>query len=258
MSRARGRGLSLGGVVASCTTLSGLLLLWWWVTHRQWISPVFLPSPGATWEALREGLQHGDLEAYTWATVQRMFLGWGLASVLGIGLGALLGLSASARAWMSSTLEFFRPLPASAILPLSISLFGLSAGMVLAVVAFGSMWPVLLATMQGIAGVHPRLREVGQSLEFGRAEFAWKVGLPNALPDILAGLRLALTVALIVSIVGEMIASQDGLGQAVLAAARSFRSAELFAGVVILGVIGFLSNALLASTERRLLRWQRT
>jgi sulfonate transport system permease protein len=127
---------------------------------------------------------------------------------------------------------------------------------VLAVVAFGSMWPVLLATLHGFAGVEPRLREVASALQMPRRDFIWKMGLPNALPDILSGMRLAMTVALIVAVVGEMIASQSGLGQAILLAARSFRASELFAGIVLLGLIGFVANALLALAERRLLRWQ--
>ena len=94
-------------------------------------------------------------------------------------------------------------------------------------------------------------------MQLSRLAFAWKIGLPSTLPDILAGMRLSMTVSLIVAVVGEMIASQPGLGQAILLAARSFRASELFAGIVLLGALGFLSNALLASLEHRLLRWQR-
>src|SRR5205807_29803 len=81
-----------------------------------------------------------------------------------------------------------------------------------------------------------RLREVAAALQLPRRDFIWKIGLPNALPDILSGMRLAMTVSLIVAVVGEMIASQSGLGQAILLAARSFRASELFAGIVLLGV----------------------
>ena len=90
-----------------------------------------------------------------------------------------------------------------------------------------------------------------------RTALLWKVGLPSAMPDILAGMRLSMTIALIVTVVGEMIASQSGLGQAILLAARAFRASELFAGIVLLGALGFLSNALLAVAEQRLLQWQR-
>jgi sulfonate transport system permease protein len=253
----RGRA-ALRDAAASAVLLAAVLLLWWLASHRQWVSKVFLPTPEAALAALAEGLAAGELAAFSAATVWRMVLGWGLASVAGVLLGALIGSSAAARAWLQPTLEFLRPLPASALLPLAIAVFGLSPAMVLSVVAFGAMWPVLLATVHGFAAVHARLVEVAQALQIGRVAFALKIGLPNALPDILAGMRLALTVALIVSVVGEMIASQQGLGQAILLAARAFRASELFAGVMLLGAIGFASNALLALAERRLLRWQRT
>ena len=234
-----------------------IVALWWLASHQQWVSKVFLPTPEAAAASLAEGLAGGELGGFTVATVQRMVLGWLLASVLGVGLGALIGSSATARAWVGPTLEFLRPLPASAIMPLAISIFGLSGNMVLAVVGFGAMWPVLLATVHGLAHVHVRLREVSAGLQLSPASFVFKIGLPNALPDILAGMRLSLTVALIVTVVGEMIASQAGLGQAILLAARSFRASELFAGVALLGAIGFASNSLLAVLERRFLVWQR-
>jgi ABC-type nitrate/sulfonate/bicarbonate transport system permease component len=240
----------------SLAVLAALLALWWAASHGGWIGRVFLPTPEATWTSLREGLTDGELLDHTGATLMRMVAGFGVALLLGLVLGVSIGTSASLRAWVEPTLEFLRPLPASAVMPLAIAIWGLSGGMVLAVVAFGAMWPVLLATVHGLAAVHPRLQEVAAALQLSRAAFIWKIGLPHALPDILAALRLALTVALIVSVVGEMIASQPGLGQAILLAARAFRASELFAGIVLLGTIGFLSNALLALAERRLLHWQ--
>jgi ABC-type nitrate/sulfonate/bicarbonate transport system permease component len=240
----------------SLAVLAAVVALWWVATQQKWLSPVFVPTPEAMLASLWDGLATGELAGFTWATVVRMVLGWGLACLAGMAIGALVGISATARAWIQPTLEFVRPLPASAVLPLAISIFGLSPTMVLAVVAFGAMWPVLLATVHGFASVHERLREVSAALQLSRAAFVFKVGLPNALPDILAGARLSMTVALIVAVVGEMIASQPGLGQAILLAARSFRASELFAGIALLGAIGFVSNALLALAEKRLLRWQ--
>jgi len=241
----------------SAAVLAALVALWWLASHLQWVSKVFLPTPESTLASLAEGLATGELKNFTLATVARMLEGWLLASLAGVLLGALIGSSAAARAWLQPTLEFVRPLPASAVLPLAISLFGLSGGMVLFVVAFGAMWPVLLATVHGLASVEPRLREVSMALQMPRTAFLWKVGLPSALPDILAGMRLSMTVSLIVAVVGEMIASQPGLGQAILLAARSFRASELFAGIALLGLIGFASNALLAAAEGKLLIWQK-
>ncbi len=255
-----------GAWLESLALLAAILGLWWLASHGGWVSRVFLPTPEATLDSLAQGLGlvagqgegAGELGGFTLATVGRMLAGWLLASLLGIALGALVGSSATARAWLQPTLEFIRPLPASAVMPLAISIFGLSASMVLAVVAFGAMWPVLLATVHGLASVHDRLREVSAALQLPRRDFLWKIGLPHELPDILAGMRLSMTVSLIVSIVGEMIATQSGLGQAILLAARSFRASDLFAGIVLLGAIGFVSNALLALAEARLLKWQQT
>lgn len=244
-------------VAESVSVFLVLMALWWLASHQQWVSKVFLPTPEATLASLIEGMVSGELLNFTGSTVLRMALGWLLASFLGLLLGALVGSSATARAWIAPTFEFIRPLPASAIMPLAISVFGLSSGMVLFVVAFGAMWPVLLATVYGLASVHERLREVAGALQLSRLAFILKIGLPNAMPDILAGMRLSLTVALIVTVVGEMIASQSGLGQAILLAARSFRASELFAGVVLLGGIGFISNSLLALLERQFLAWQK-
>lgn len=242
--------------VESALVLFLLVALWWLCSHFQWISKVFLPTPEATLASLVEGLVHGDLLDFTLSTTLRMALGWGLATLLGVVLGALIGSSAAVRVWIQPTLEFVRPMPASAMMPLAIAIFGLSGGMVLFVVAFGAMWPVLLATVHGFASMHVRLKEVSQALQLSRTAFVCKVGLPNALPDILAGMRLSLTVSLIVSVVGEMLASQSGLGQAILLAARSFRASELFAGVLLLGLIGFVSNAALAVVEKHFLKYQ--
>jgi ABC-type nitrate/sulfonate/bicarbonate transport system permease component len=241
---------------ASTLVFALLLSAWWAASTSGWVSRVFLPTPGATLDALRSGLGNGELLAFSAATTTRMLQGWLLASLLGIALGAAVGVSTQLRTYLQPTLEFLRPLPASALLPLAIAIFGLSANMVLAVVAFGAMWPVLLATVHGLASVDSRLKEVAACLEMSRPAVIFKIGLPNAMPDILAGMRLSMTVSLIVAVVGEMIASQSGLGQAILLAARSYHASELFAGIVLLGLIGFISNGLLALAEKKLLRWQ--
>jgi len=157
----------LAGAAGSVLVLGGFIALWWAASSSGWVNRAFLPSPQATLASLVQGLVSGDLAAYTWATLSRMVSGWVLASALGMSLGVLIGSSVRAREWIAPTLEFIRPLPASAVMPLAIALFGLSGNMVLAVVAFGAMWPVLLATLHGLANVHQQLREVSRSLELG-------------------------------------------------------------------------------------------
>lgn len=241
---------------AGLCTLLGLLSLWALVTQLGWVSQVFLPTPQSTAQALYDGLTTGDLAQLAWGTVMRMCYGWLLACVAGLLLGAMVGTSTTLRAWLLPSLELMRPLPASAIVPVVIAFVGLSPAMVLIVIAFGSVWPVLLSAIHGFGSVEPRLHEVARVLRMSRYAYLTQIGLPNALPDALAGMRQALTVALILAIVGEMLASQQGLGTAILLAARSFQSADLFAGVVLLGLIGLLSNALLSAIERVVLPWK--
>lgn len=233
-----------------------LVGVWQLAADLRWISPVFFPGPDRAWAALVAGLRSGELGPNIASTVERMFYGWFVASVAAIALGALIGVSARAREYLGPTLEFIRPLPASAIVPLTIALVGLSDAMVLIVITFGAVWPILLATVHGFAAVEPRLYEVSHALRLSRWDVITKIALPSAMPDILAGMRIGLTVSLILTVVGEMLASRDGLGMWILLAARSFRSAELFSGVIVLGLIGYASAQLLGLVERRLLRWR--
>ena len=244
-----------GWSVGSALLCLAIVVAWDLVCNANLVSRAFLPSPERTWSALIAGLRGGQLTTDILATGERMVLGWALASLVGVLLGIMIGTSKLGRSLLGPSLEFLRPLPASALIPVGIAVLGLTQSMVLSVICFGTMWPMLLATVQGIGGVEPRLREVATLLRLGWWRMLTDVTLPNALPDILAGMRLGLTVALILSVVGEMLAGQEGLGLHILLAARSYRAPELYAGVLLLGVMGLLSNAALSQVERRLLRW---
>jgi ABC-type nitrate/sulfonate/bicarbonate transport system permease component len=242
--------------VGSVLVAAAIFAAWALATRLHLVQPIFLPSPSAAFANLWRGLARGDLLMLTIATTERMIYGWVLASLGGILLGGLIGLSAKARQWLTPTLELLRPLPASTLLPVGIALFGLQPGMLLAVIAFGAIWPVLLPTVHGFGDIDPRLREVAHHLGVSRLSFAVKFALPAALPDVIAGMRLSLTACLIITVVGEMITAQEGLGTTIMLAARSFRSTDLYAGIILLGLVGFLNNALLGLVERILLPWR--
>ncbi len=241
---------------ASVLVFAGFIYLWQLICDYRWVSPVFLPGPDRAWQALMRGMTQGDLLVRWIATIERMIYGWLLASLAGICLGAVIGSSERARAYIGPTLELMRPLPASAVVPLAIALLGLSETMVLAVIAFGGLWPMLLATVHGFSAVEPRLYEVSRALGLSRTAVIFKIALPSSMPDILAGMRLSLTVALILAVIGEMLASRDGLGSHIMLAARAFRSPDLFAGVILLGVTGLMSAMLLGWFESWMLRWR--
>jgi ABC-type nitrate/sulfonate/bicarbonate transport system permease component len=240
----------------SFAVAAGFVALWQLIVDWRLVSPVFLPGPDRAWSALVRGFSGGDLLEKLNGTLWHMALGWFLASLAGIIVGALIGSSRAMRSYLAPTLEFLRPLPVSAIIPVAIALFGLTQGMALFVIAFGAIWPTLLATVHGFAAVEPRLYEVARVLHLSRLAVILKIALPSATPDILSGMRLSLTVALILSVVCEMLAGLDGLGHWVLLSARSFRSADLFAGVILLGAIGYATALMMSAIERRLLVWR--
>ena len=242
--------------LGSIGVLAALIFAWHEIAELKLVSPVFLPSPGRAVTALWRGLTQGALTAKLIGTLGHMFGGWTLASIIGVMLGAAIGSSKVLRAYLAPMLEFLRPLPASAVIPVAIAIFGYSGAMALGVIAFGTLWPVLLATIHGFAAVEPRLHEVARTLGLNNWQTAFKIALPSAMPDILAGLRLGLTVSLILAVVCEMIAGLNGLGQWVLLSARAYRSADLFAGVILLGAIGVTANSVLDLIERRALAWR--
>lgn len=242
--------------LASLAVVGLAIVVWREIAAFKLVPPVFLPAPDRAFNALVTGLTRGDLALKLGGTIEHMLAGWLLASAVGVVLGGLIGSSPTARVYAAPTLEFLRPLPASAVIPVAIALFGFSTGMALGVIGFGAVWPMLLATMHGFVSVEPRLKEVGRALGLSPFAAAMKIALPSAAPDILAGLRLGLTVALILAVVCEMIAGLDGLGQWVLLAARAYRSTDLFAGVILLGAIGVVANGLLSIVETRALRWR--
>lgn len=244
--------------VASFAFAASLVVAWQLVANAQLISPIFLPGPDRAWAALVNGFTDRGLGGKLVGTLRHMTFGWLAASIAAIALGSLIGSSRRARIYVAPSLEFLRPLPVSAIIPVAIALYGLSEGMAIFVIAFGTLWPMLLATIQGYAGVEPRLLEVARALNLSRLETVTKISLPSAMPDILAGMRVSLTVALILSVVCEIVAGLDGLGQWILISARMFRSPDLFAGVILLGAVGYLAAAIIAEVERRLLAWRKT
>jgi ABC-type nitrate/sulfonate/bicarbonate transport system permease component len=242
--------------LASLGVLGLIVSGWAQIAALKLLPPLFLPSPARAWFALVAGFTRGGLAAKLEGTLAHMLLGWLVASLIGTALGGLIGSSARARVYIGPTLEFLRPLPASAVIPVAISIFGLTPSMAVGVIAFGSIWPMLLSTGHGFANVEPRLLEVGRALHMSRLAVALEIAFPSALPDILSGMRLGLTVALILSVVCEMIAGLDGLGSWELLAARAYRSPDIFAGVMLLGAVGLCANGALSLVEMRVLSWR--
>ena len=243
-------------VVGGILVAMGFIAFWALASQFRLVSPIFLPGPDRAWAVLKTASGTAIFWERIEETLQRMALGWLLASILGVLIGGAIGMSRTARIYLSGILEFIRPIPASAVVPAGILIFGLTEQMVLAVIAFGAVWPTLLATTHGFASVSPRLRELSLMLRMNSIEYLVKIAFPSSLPEILAGARLSLTIALILTIVAEMVAGRVGVGSWIMLSARAFRSADVFAGVILFGLIGATSGLLLTIVEARLLRWR--
>lgn len=236
--------------------LLAVIAAWQVIAEFRLVSPVFFPGPARVVESIWRQIAQNTIWEPLALTCVRMFAGWAFALAMGVVVGALVGLSTSTSDYLAPSLEFLRTLPASAMLPIFILLMGLTTEMIVAVVAFGSLWPVLLSTVQAFRTLEPQLLEVASTLELSRLRSFTKITFPNALPDILAGARVSIGFALILAIVAEMLSSKPGLGRNILIAARSFRSADLYAGILILGFLGAATTGLLGFAESRLLCWR--
>ncbi|HET7669342.1 MAG TPA: ABC transporter permease [Burkholderiales bacterium] len=236
--------------------LAALLVAWKLAADAKLVNPLWFPGPDKSFSKLFEWVTTGSLWAPLGQTVWRMFAGWLLACAAGITLGAAIASSTLARRLLQPSAEFLRPLPASAILPPAILVLGFSDAMIVFVVAFGCVWPILLGAIHGFGSLDQRLTEVSRLLNLSAWDRAWKFQLPNALPHIFAGMRVSIAIALIVTVASEMLSSQPGVGYLMLVAARAFRSADIFAGIIVLGMLGFLTNYATQKLEDWLLRWR--
>ena len=224
----------------------GLFLgLWQLITASGLIEYDFLPSPwailGGLWAML------GDREFYDEAlhTLAATLGGWVIAVVLGVGLGALLGSSATCRRYSLATVEVLRPLPAVAFVPLALLLFGFSLQMELLVIVAPALWPSLINTMEGFAGVPQRLSDVAASFRLSPIERLLRIDLPADAPSVLVGLRLSLSLALVMSVVAEMVGNPQGLGYGLVREQQALNPERMFGYVIVIGLVGVCLNAVL-------------
>jgi ABC-type nitrate/sulfonate/bicarbonate transport system permease component len=190
-------------------------------------------------------------------SLTRLALGYGIACVVAVAAGLALGLSRPLRRATDPIVQFLRAIPPPALLPFGILVLGVGNAMKVFIIAFVCLWPVLLNTIDGVAGVDPTLRETARVYDIGPIDRVLRVTLPAAAPQIFAGMRTALSLALILMVISEMVASTNGIGYFVLQAQRSFAIPEMWSGILLLGILGYVLNAVFLLVERRVLRWHR-
>jgi ABC-type nitrate/sulfonate/bicarbonate transport system permease component len=182
-------------------------------------------------------------------------IGFGTSVLLGTAVGVLLGMSPVLRALFAPVLTFFRSLPSPALIPIVLGIFGIGAGMNIALIVLGAVWPVLLNTIDGVRSVDTQLREMVRSYRLTRRQVITRVILPNAAPQIFAGYRISLQIAIILIVVSEMVGATHGLGYFVLESQQLFKVTQTWVGTILLGIIGYSLTLIFLRIERRVLRW---
>lgn len=233
----------------------GLVALWWW-TSKDSTSYLYPPLPEVI-DSLREDWLFEQVPTDLLPSLGRFGVGYLLAAVVGVAAGTALGLAPRLRSASQPVTEFLRSIPPPLMLPFVIVTLGIGNDAKVALIAIGSMWPVLLNTADGVRGVDPEALDMARSFGMGRRMQIGRVILPAASPKITVGLRTALSIALILMVISEMSGSTNGLGFQVLSAQRSFDSAGTYAGVIVIGVVGLVVNLAFLVAERRIMRWHR-
>jgi ABC-type nitrate/sulfonate/bicarbonate transport system permease component len=232
-----------------------LISLWWFATARGG-SPVFPPL---------SDIMTGFLDQWTFDAIQqdllpslvRFGIGFSIAVVLGVALGSMMGLSTRARRDISPVTEFLRATPMAALVPLAQLTFGATPGTEILLIAFAATWFVLIGAMDGVRGVDPLYREMARSYGLSRFQQIRVAVLPAALPQIGAGIRVALAVALGVMLIANMFGSTSGLGYFVVRAQARFDVVGMWAGLLMIGLLGLLVHLIYELVEHRVLRWHR-
>ncbi|GGN90055.1 nitrate ABC transporter permease [Actinoplanes lobatus] len=203
---------------------------------------------GDTWSLDR-------LKADVAPSLLRLFAGYLLAALIGIGAGVAIGMNRRLRAAVEPVLEFFRAIPPPVLVPVIMLFAGIGDAMKVIVIVFGCIWPILLNTVEGVRAVDSVVLETARSYGVNGVARITKVILPSAGPQIATGLRQALSIAIILMVISEMFAASNGLGFTIVQFQRSFAIPEMWSGIILLGLLGFVLSLLFRLAERRALRW---
>jgi sulfonate transport system permease protein len=187
-------------------------------------------------------------------SLRNMLAGFAIAVAAGVALGVLLGSLPRLLEALSPALELARALPSVAIVPIAILGLGLGSGMRVFVIAAGALWPVLINTTYAVRGIDPTVRDAERAFGLGLYTRLLRVRLPAALPQILAGVRVALYISIALIVVSEMQGAAAGIGTFMLTAQRNWAVTEMWSGMVVLGVVGYLLSIAVRGAERLLLR----
>ena len=233
-----------------------LIALAEWGTQSGWISPLTLPKPSDVLETFGDLWTTGTLFLHLQPSLPRLVVGAAMGASVGITVGVMIGLFSYVRAGLVQLEAAIFPNPKIALLPLFVIWFGIDEGSKYALIAFGTFTPTVVATYGAVDNVDRSLIRMGQSFGLSWFSIVRKIVLPGAMPGILSGLRISLSIAFILLVAAEMLGAEFGIGSYILEAGSLYDLERLFAGVVMLSVLGVLVSGLISILERHLLGWR--
>jgi len=265
-TEAERRALSsrLRGVVIGWGPVIGLILLWQLLAVSA--GAVFFPPPFQIAETLVDSLFSGDagtaflnmdMLSEVGASLARILLGFALGSIGGCILGVLIGLSRQTGDYVNPIIDFLRSIPSTATIPLFIILLGGSDWMRVAFIAWSCSWFVVINTAAGVRSIEPGMLEMARLFRVPRPRQIVRIVLPAAMPQIFAGLRVALTAAVLFSVVSEFYLAVNGIGFQIVQSQRRFHIEEMWMWMVVLAVVAWGLNAILHEIEGHVLRWHK-
>jgi taurine transport system permease protein len=248
-----------GHPLSTVASLGVVLLVWWGVTASGLIAPLFLPGPGeVAWRLVdlaRHGFVGATLAQHAGASLARVGLAMLFAVITAIPVGMAMGLYRHVNAALDPLIEFYRPIPPLAYLPLLVIWFGIGETTKILLIFMAIFAPLAIATASGVRRVDQNRIRAAQSLGASRDQIAWLVVFPSALPDILTGLRIALGVGWATLVAAELVAATRGLGFMVQSASQMLVTDVVIAGILVIAFIALVLELVLRWVERRFASW---
>ncbi len=244
----------------SVGTILVLLVIWWAVTTLGWVKPLFVPSPQSIVAKFLDVLQNGftgaPLWEHIWISTARVFGAFLLACVIGVPLGLAMGMSPVIRGIVDPPIEFYRPIPPLAYLPLMIIWFGIGETSKVLLIFLSVFAPVALGARAGVRSA--AIEQIHAAYSFGatRWQVLRQVILPAALPEILTAMRIGIGFGWTTLVAAEMVAATKGIGYMVLSASQFLQTPTVIMGIIIIAAIAYAFDMLMRYVERRLVPWK--
>ncbi|MGD0633644.1 MAG: ABC transporter permease [Beijerinckiaceae bacterium] len=234
---------------------ASFFLAWETLSRSGLVNPIMLPAPSVVLWSAWDLLKSGELVRHLTASLWRAALGFASGALLGIVLGIAMASAARLDSLMNPLVQMFRAIPSLAFVPIAIFWFGIGETSKIFLVAWGVFFPVWMNTYLGIRGTNPLLSRAGRSLGANGWRLLVFVVCPAALPFIIAGLRVSISIALVVLVAAELAGAAFGVGYLIQMSQAVFRVDQMFVGLLLLGIMGFLADQLFDRTVRALLPW---